>query len=73
MGSVTMLWFHLTLLGPHLSRPCHVVTPQRDGEMERKKEESKDGEMGEVIVADLGWTEDVFLLFSTSHENILTK
>lgn len=77
----TLGFSHHAVVPPHFagsssvaSLPCgHTTEGWRNGEKKRGKQGWKDGEVGEVIVADLGWTEDVFLLFSASHENILTK
>ena len=82
-----MLWFHLTVLSPHLRPPCHVATAQRKKREiggkeskegrgkrdERKKERERARARDEVIVADLGWTEDMSPLFASPRENILTK
>lgn len=48
-GPLTMLWFHLTVLGPHLWPPCHVVTPDRKRKERRRKERHErrgEGEKG---------------------------
>lgn len=37
-GPLAMLWFHLTVSGPHL--PPHVVTPEREGCVDGQRDTS---------------------------------
>lgn len=72
---------HHAVVPPHCaesssvaSLPCghssEIETEKRKGRKQGRKGGMREKE---VIVADLGWTEDMSPLFSSPRENILTK